>query len=347
MTDQIVGRESELGSLCAFLDRRAEAPVGLVLEAEPGIGKSALWLAAVAAACERGFVLLSSRPAEAERGLAHVGLGDLIERVPHEVIAELSSPRRRALEIALLRDESADEAADHRALAVAVRDVLHLLGEQKPVVVAIDDVQWLDSSSASALTFALRRLHSTVRLVLARRLEPSGLEQSVDVERLRVGPLSVGALHRLLHDRFDQAFARQTLLRIHERSGGNPFFALELARVLDEDVDPLEPLPVPETLEELVRARLAGLPETASEALALASALGAPSESLLERAGVLRHVLDPAVEAHVVERERGVVRFTHPLLSSLLYKDLGGRRRLVHERIASRARDDERALRDP
>ena len=119
--------------------------------------------------------------------------------------------------------------------------------------------------------------------------EPAELEQALEagrVERLPVGPLSVGALHRLLHDRFGRSFARQTLLRIHERSGGNPFFALELARVLDVDVDPLEPLPVPERLDELVRARLAALPAVTRDALALASALGTPSESLLERAGV-------------------------------------------------------------
>src|SRR6266498_5551602 len=76
---------------------------------------------------------------EAERGLAYVGLGDLFDRVPDDVIAELSPPRRRALEIALLRDETVDDGADHRALGVAVRDVLHLLGEREPVVVAIDD----------------------------------------------------------------------------------------------------------------------------------------------------------------------------------------------------------------
>ena len=211
------------------------------------------------------------------------------------MIAELSPPRRRALKVALLRDETADDGADHRALAVAVRDVLHLLSVRKPLVVAIDDVQWLDSSSASVLAFALRRLDGTVRLVLARRSEPSELEQSVDVERLRIGPLSVGALHKLLHDRLGRLFARQTLLRIHERSGGNPFFALELASALDEDVDPLEPLPVPVTLEELVRTRLAVLPAITRDALALASALGTPSESLLERAGVAPHALDPAV----------------------------------------------------
>jgi DNA-binding CsgD family transcriptional regulator len=336
MTDQIVGRQSELGSIYAFLDRSVESTAGLVLEGEPGIGKSTLWLAGVAAARERGFVVLVACPAEAERGLAHVGLVDLFEGVLDDVIGELSPPRRRALEVALLRDDAAGDATDDRALAVAVRDVFQLLSEWNPVVVAIDDVQWLDASSVSTLAFALRRqLGGTVRLVFARRPEPSALEQSVDVERLRVGPLSVGALHRLLHDRLGRPFARQTLLRIHERSGGNPFFALEIARLLDEDIDPLEPLPVPETLDELVRARLVGLPAATRDALALASAMGTPSESLLESAGVTSDALAPAIAAHVLERDQGAIRFTHPLLSSALYNDLGAERKVMHERAAA------------
>jgi hypothetical protein len=274
----VIGREPELGLVSAFLDRSVEGPAGFVIEGEPGIGKSTLWLTAGAAARERGLHVVSSRPAEAERGLTHAGLGDLFEDTLAHVAPLLSTPRRRALEIALLREEAANDPVDHRALGVAVRDVLHLLGERKPILLAVDDVQWLDPYSSSALAFALRRLAaSPVLVLLARRLadgaERSGLEQALDaerVQRLRVGPLSVGALHRLLHDRFGRSFARQTLLRIHERSGGNPFFALELARVLDGDIDPLEPLPVPKTLVELVRARLAGLPAATRDALALA-----------------------------------------------------------------------------
>src|SRR5439155_22104206 len=159
-------------SIHAFLDRPVEGPAGLVLEGQAGIGKSTVWLAAVAGARERGFLVLSSRPAEAERGLAHVGLGDLFEDVLDDVLPALSMPRRRALEIALLREEAAGDAVDHRALGVAVRDALQLLGERAPVLVAVDDVQWLDSSSARALGFALRRLdRSRVRLLLARRFE--------------------------------------------------------------------------------------------------------------------------------------------------------------------------------
>ncbi len=338
----IVGREEDRASVEAFVGQAGGGAAALVLEGEAGIGKSTLWLTGIEFARSRGLRVLLSRPAEAERGLAYAGLGDLFEDALADVVPLISTPRRRALEIALLGEEATDDPVDHRALGVAIRDVLHLLSERKPILLAVDDVQWLDPSSSSALAFALRRLAaSPVLVLLARRLvagaQSSVLEQALDaerVERLPVGPLSVGALHRLLHDRFGRSFARQTLLRIHELSGGNPFFALELARVLDVDVDPLEPLPVPERLDELVRARLAGLPAVTRDALALAAALGTPSESLLERAGVSADALAPAAAAHVIERENGTIRFTHPLLSSVLYLDLGDERRSVHRRIA-------------
>ena len=342
MAVEIVSREEELASLHSFVAEAQGGPAALVLEGDPGIGKSTLWLAGVARARAQGLRVLVSRPAEAERSLAHAGLGDLFEDVLDEALPALAPPRRRALEVALLLEDPSGDPVDHSALAVAVRGVLQLLSEREPVLIAVDDVQWLDPSSSSALAFALRRLAaSDVRLLLARRpgdgAQPSGLEQALGeerVQRLTVGPLSVGALHRLLRDRLGRPFARQTLLRIHEGSAGNPFFALELVRVLDAHVDPLQPLPVPETLEELVRARISGLPAATREALALASALGTTSESLLERAGVAADALDPALAAQVIERQHGTIRFTHPLLSSVLYRDLGDERRNVHTRIA-------------
>ena len=135
-------------------------------------------------------------------------------------------------------------------------------------MLAVDDVQWLDPSSASALTFALRRMgEQPVHVLLARRTgepaEPSGLESAFEtdrIERLPVGPLSLGALHTLLQARLGRTFSRPSLLRVHETSGGNPFYALELARALGADVNPTRPLPVPKTLEGLVRARLDELP---------------------------------------------------------------------------------------
>jgi DNA-binding CsgD family transcriptional regulator len=345
MAFEIVGREEELGAIGAFLERAPDGPAGLVLDGEAGIGKSTLWLAGVEAARQRGLRVLSSRPAEAERGLAHVVLSDLFEGVLEEVLPALSAPRRHALEAALLVDDASEQPVDPRTLGVAVRTALQVLAEKTPILLAVDDVQWLDPSSSGALAFALRRMAADpVLVLLARRLvegaQPSEIEKALEaesVQQLSVGPLSVGALHRFLRDRFERAFARQTLLRIHETSGGNPFFALELARALGADVDPLQPLRVPETLEELVRARLAGLPAPTREALELASALGAPSESLLERAGIVPEALEAAVSAHVIERENGIIRFTHPLLSSVLYQGLssGEERRSLHGRLAA------------
>jgi DNA-binding CsgD family transcriptional regulator len=338
----IVSRETELASIRAFVGGASQRLGALVIEGEAGIGKSTLWRAGVAYARGRGLRVLVSQPAEAELHLAHVGLGDLFEGLLDDVLPELSPPRRRALELALLMEEVAGERVDHHALALAVRGVLQLLSEEGGVLIAVDDVQWLDSSSSAALSFALRRLPSEhVTLLLARRLvegaPPVELVRALDAERVQrvaVGPLSVGGLHRFLHERLGRAFARQTLLRIHERSGGNPFFALELAQALAGEIDLLEPLHVPETLEDLVDARISALPVSTREALALASALGTVSESLLERAGVAAEALEPAFAAHVIERERGVIRFTHPLLSSVLYQNLGEERRMVHGRIA-------------
>src|SRR5205807_3889270 len=106
---EVVGREDELASVAAFVDEVRDGPTALVLEGEAGIGKSTLWLAGVEHARARGLRVLSSRPAEAERGLAHVGLGDLFEGVLDDVLPALSTPRRRALEVALLLEEASDD----------------------------------------------------------------------------------------------------------------------------------------------------------------------------------------------------------------------------------------------
>ncbi len=174
---------------------------------------------------------------------------------------------------------------------------MQLLAEDG-LVVAIDDLQWLDASSASALGFALRRLPDTSMLLLwTRRLdagEPTSVvETALDsdrIDRIRVGPLSVGATHQLLRARLSRTVSRPTLLRLHEASGGNPFYALELARAaLGADgslADPTQPLPVPERLEELVSTRLDGFTGATRDALVLASAHGRLTVTELGRAGI-------------------------------------------------------------
>ncbi len=347
MALEIVGRDEELSLVAAFIDHVPDEPAALVLEGEPGIGKSTLWLAGVDRARACGMPTLVSRPAEAERGLAHAGLGDLLEDVLDEALPALPPARRRALEVAMLRGEAAGEPVDPRALAVAVRDLLQRLSRDGPVLVAIDDVQWLDPSSSGALGFALRRLTGSRVLVLLTQRprddgQPGELERAFVPElvtRIAVRPLSIGALHQLLRDRLGRPFPRQTLLRIAGQSGGNPFFALELAGAIEADGSPLEPLRVPPTLEGLLLARVSGLPADTREALAVASALGTAPARLLDRAGISAEALEPAVAAGVIEREQGTIRFTHPLLASVLYQDLGERRRRVHRRITRIAND--------
>ena len=338
-----LGRDDELRTLHAYLDRPGDGLTALVLTGEAGIGKSTLWLAGVEVARGRGLRVLSSRPAEVELGLAHAGLGDLFEDALGDVLSDLAAPRRRALEIALLVKDEAGEPVDFRTLAVAVREALQLLAERQLILLAIDDVQWLDASSVRALAFALRRLRNTnISLLFARRLADGGsgseLEQAVDdslLERVHVGPLSAGALHGILQSRLGRTFARPTLFRLHETSGGNPFFALELARALGTVVDPTQPLPVPETLEALVRARLDGLPDATRRELLLACAHGRLTPGQLDE-----DALESAFSDHVIELADGVVRFTHPLLASALYQAASPQaRRHAHERLAEIVED--------
>jgi DNA-binding CsgD family transcriptional regulator len=357
---EIVGRDPEVAALRAFFDGAGEGPASAVLEGDAGIGKTTLWRAGVEAARERSLRVLASRPAEAEQGLAHAALIDLFGPCAAEVLPELSAPRRRALEAALLLGDG--PTADPRALAVAVHSAIVVLAEREPVVIAVDDIQWLDPSSAAALAFALRRLEGErVKVLLARRGDRvSTLENALpgDVERLPVGPLSLGATEALVRDRLTRTFPRPTMVRLHEVSGGNPFYALELARALDAAAlpqDPAQPLPVPESLERLVGDRLRALPEETRAALLVVAVIGAPAAELVEAAGIATQTLAPAVAAHILELGNGEIRFVHPLLASAVVAEAGEvERRSAHRLVAtvvddpvSRARHVAAALQEP
>jgi DNA-binding CsgD family transcriptional regulator len=341
VTSQVIGRESELSTIHAFLGGANEAHAAVVLEGEPGIGKSTLWLAGLDVAQERGLRVVSSRPAEADAGLAFAGLGDLLDGVLDEVLPLLASPRRRALEGALLLEEL-EGRVDPRALAVAVRDALEALAASGPLVVAVDDVQWLDRASLDALAFSVRRVEAPVLALLSRRDVGDGVRSPLElafmdasVARVHLGPLSLGAIQALLRDRLRRVFPRPTLLKIHESSGGNPFYALELARALGPHVDPVRPLAVPPTLDGLLSSRLAGLPNGTRATLAYVAAVGAASPRLLAAVGADAEALEPARSAGVIVDVDRDVRFAHPLLGSALYQALGpSERHRVHEKLS-------------
>src|SRR5262249_45838121 len=138
--------------------------------------------------------------------------------------------------------------------------------------------------------FALRRLPDRpITLLLARRTGELGptIEHALadeDVERVAVEPLSLGATHTLIRQRLGTSITRPTLLRIHEASGGNPFFALELARAFGESpARESRRLPLPATLEAAVHDRLRALNRRPDPVLVASAALRAPTVELLER----------------------------------------------------------------
>jgi hypothetical protein len=258
---QIVGREAELRELVQLLDSATDGPAALLLEGDPGIGKTTVWKEALAEAGNRGFRVLSCGPAEVERDLAFAALGDLLEPALETMLPSLPAPQRRALDIALLRAEAGARGPDQRAVSVATNAAIRSLSVSSPVLLAIDDVQWLDPASARVLEFAIRRLEQEPICVLVTQRPnnepgtPLALDRSLTerFDRLRLSPLGPEALDRLLRERLGAAFLRPTLLQLHRTSGGNPFFALELGRALlasEHSRGPAEPLPVPDNLKD-------------------------------------------------------------------------------------------------
>ncbi|MGZ8783552.1 MAG: AAA family ATPase, partial [Gaiellaceae bacterium] len=259
MNTEIVGRDEEVAQVDAFLAR--DGPRALLLEGAAGIGKTTLWRTGIDLARARGQRVLSCSPSGAETTLSFAGLRDLLDAAFDDAADDLPAPQRHALAVALLREEGPlGNPPPPGAVAAAVVGLLHRLARETPLLVALDDVQWVDPSSASTLEFAGRRLGELpIALFVARRTNgrgvPLGLDRAFE-ERLTtvpVGPLSLGALHRLLRVRLEVAFSRPMLRRIHEASGGNPYFALEIGRLSarEHDLDPSKPLAVPEDLAEL------------------------------------------------------------------------------------------------
>ena len=337
VADEVIGRGVELAAIERFVNRGRDGLAALVLDGEAGIGKTTLWEQAVARALVAGCHVLRSRPARAERDLALGGLTDLFDGVGDAVLAALPDPQRHALEIALLRVAPTGSPPDQRALSVAVAGTLRTLASDAPVVLAVDDAQWLDASSAAVLAYAIRRLvDRPLGLVISLRTpaddvtdgplprpdddRAGGLVAAVPterVERLEVGPLALAGLHHLFETRLGRSFPRLALVRIEAASGGNPLYALEIARALGDktlSTDPNASLPVPGSLGSLLSDRIRALPAPTRHAMLLAAAAAEPTIATLERAAPgAEAALQPAVTAAVVALDGDAVRFRHPL----------------------------------
>ena len=358
---ELVGRETEMARLRQVLEAVDEAGGGIVLQGGPGIGKTALWSWGLGVAAEAGARVLAARCFEVEMPLALGTIVDLLEVPFREASDELPEPQRRALAVGLGLEEPPEHPADQLALAHAALEILRALSDRAPLVVAIDDVQWLDAASQRVLAFAVRRLADAPVVLLATFRTETGSADPLALATafgprnfiaIELGGLTAGAIQHLVRTRLGVRLPRPLLARVHRASGGNPMFALELARSLP---DPAEsagaPLPIPDSLRELVRVRIASLPKDLIPLVRLVAALERPTLAQLGRAfgseqqagrlidvGFAHAVLDVSAD--------GVVRFLHPLLASAVYAEIGpAERRRTQRQAAELAEDEEERAR--
>ena len=350
--DGLVARQLELEQIDAFLDA---VPAGISsaisITGPAGIGKTSVWREGVRRAQASGFLALCSRPSQAEARLSFAGLADLLAPVEPAAFDDLPPLQRGALDVALLRAEAGSPRVTGLAVATGLLSLLRWLTDSARVLVAVDDAQWLDTATAEALAFALRRLEDRPICVLVsvrvQAERPSTFECALQRHRRRdiaLMPLNVAALHAILKAETGRAFSRPLLTQIVSASGGNPFYALEIARELGRvGIPPAGGrLPVPEEVRTLVRFRLERLPHSTREALLLASCLWRPTTALVDS-----DALSPAEEAEIVQvDERGRISFVHPLLASAVYESASSvQRRRVHRSVADRVADPEERAR--
>jgi len=346
-----IGRDAEAARICGFLRDVARGPRVLLIEGEAGIGKTTLLKEGHDTAVQLGITVLSAFPVESEVPLEFAGLADLLETVPAVLVDGLPGPQRQAVRQAVLRTESAQRPADPRTTATAVLTLLRSLAGTHPVVVVVDDLAWLDTASARALSFALRRLRlEPVGLLAAVRTDWSGIPPPLAadrfpagrVDRVRLGPLSLGAIRELLATRTTLSPGRSLLLRLHEASGGNPLFALELAARAQAGIPPAwhDTLDVPDSLRQLVLGRITGLAPGPRDVLLVSSLSAEPALPVIcaaARDPATAHAdLEAGIRAGLLAMTDSGIAFVHPLMRSAVAEQApAADRRAAHRRLAA------------
>ena len=332
----LLGRERERRTIERLLeDARGGGSGVLALVGEPGIGKSALLDDAVQLA--GGMGVLRARGVASEAQIPFAALFELL-RPALGSLAAIPGPQAEALESALALRPA--RSADRFAVGAATLSLLAAFADERPLLVLVDDVQWLDGASADALLFAFRRLLAEPIAVLlaARQGEPSLLD-GAGLRSLPLSGLDVEAAAALLgHVRPDVADW------LHRETGGNPLALLELAREQLSELVPEAPLPVVTTVADAYVHRAAALPERTRAALVLAAATDRGELAVLARAavplGVSLDDLDPAAASELVTVRDGRVEFRHPLARSAIYAAAPAAERRAAHRVLADALPD-------
>jgi DNA-binding CsgD family transcriptional regulator len=333
----IVGRESERQMIDARLTQACRGIGGaLFVHGEPGIGKTAL----LAYADERaaGMRVLRARGVEAEAELAFAGMLELL-RPLLPLLALIPEGQAGALRGAL----GLGPPVEARLLVSAgVLSLVAAAAEERPVLLLVDDAQWLDRESADAFVFVARRLEADPALFLfaARDGDPRSFEPA-GVEELVLGGLEPAEASLLLRGR---ALPERVVEDLIRSVAGNPLALLELPDALSErqrtGEEPLtDPLPVTRAVQGAFARRIADLP--AETRLALVVAAAEPSFELrivaraCGRLGVDAAALERAEDAGLVTLAVGQVSFRHPLVCAAAYHSASSaERRAVHRGLA-------------
>jgi DNA-binding CsgD family transcriptional regulator len=348
---RMAGRVDERRAIEALVAAPSGDAATLVIEGAAGIGKSTLWEAAVTSVTDA--IVLACAPTEAEASMPFAGLADLLGDIGADELAALPDPQQRALGAALFRVPPPPAGIEPLALGLACLGLLGVLAERAPVLLAIDDAQWLDPATTSAVAFALRRTGASpvAALLTVRSGLPIGPEledalRSRRADRRVLGPLDLTELDAMIRLRLGRQLPLAALLQLQRASHGNPLHALEIARAAGDavvELVPGEPLPVPSELADLLRSRLDRLSAPTRDGLVLLAEVVRPTRSLLVGAvgdGPAARCLEKATEANVLTGVGDRLTFTHPLLREVLAGDLTPpQRRAVHARLADLVED--------
>ncbi|MEZ5102356.1 MAG: AAA family ATPase [Thermoleophilia bacterium] len=338
----LVGRDDELRRLDEVVAGAAAGAGGaLVLRGAPGIGKTALVDAAADAARARGALVLAARPVETEAEIPFAGLADLLGPVAGRRDA-LPAPQAGALAGALALGPVTP--GDRLAVCVATLGLLAASAEERPVVVLVDDAQWLDPPSRECLVFAGRRVAGPVALVIAVRAETDAERELAALPSIDLGPLDDVSARDLL-SRVAPDLAATVADAIVGAAAGSPLALVELPGTLTDDERagraPLAtPLRPGRRLQQVFDGHIAALPGATRLALAIAAASGSeglrPVAAACARAGVELDALLPAEAIGIVRLGDDRVRFSHPLARGAAYHDApADDRRRAHRALAA------------
>ena len=315
----LLGREQEFATLVGLLDDLGNGGSSLVIQGEPGIGKSALLDAFSEAAIARGVITARTAGVPAEQGMAFAGLHRLLR--PYLArSSSLPAPQQNGLAAAF--GHSWATATDLFLVALAALELLAEAAADSPLLILAEDAQWFDPGTLDALGFIARRLELEPVLFIATARDLPRLPGALDgIPRLELGPLDdseAGQLVRLSAP----SISSEVRARVVDASAGNPLALVEFSRAASRGADPspLAPLPMTERLERAFSDLLPALPsETRDRLLVTALDEGGGVREQLAAAETLAGCelsdddLRPAVEAGLVTLNGGP-RFRHPLV---------------------------------